>query len=754
MAHGYADYVKDFINADEQALIADLVDAIHSSGNYDVNPEQTNAWHDEIALLKLQLKAPRFQDWYIVLEYEIPRRRRRPDVVILSKTTIFVIEFKVGSTVYDSKSRRQIYDCALDLRDFHIESRDRTIVPILCSTNAAQSSQDDPIGNAMGHQVEGLVTTHGGDLTDWLDRRNVQTGNAAAGSINPEIWLNSPYRPTTTIIEAARELYERNKVSDITHSFAHNLDDTMNLLTHEINLARTNSRHSIIFVTGVPGAGKTLVGLNAAHGKLTQGEDDIATIFLSGNEPLIKVVTGALVRSATSKGNDRHVEQRHVTTLIQNVHQYLRSHLAGQEVLPRKPYENVVIFDEGQRAWDARKVAKSERNRRSNNTPSIPPKWLNISEASLLFEVMEQKKDWATIIVLVGAGQEIYEGEAGLAEWGKTLQERPIAWRIVASPEALKGGESVSGHRLFLGNEPSADAEIQESDEAHLDVVVRSYRAQQWAEWVNALLDSRISRARDIFPDVREFPCVITRDLDSARFWLQVHRDRQNDDRTGLVATTADERLRAYGIERSNAFRKGFDFVKWFLEADSRTRSSNRLEVAASEFECQGLELDWVGLCWGGDLIPTEDRSDWKYRRFRRDQWQTVHQEREQAYTRNRYRVLLTRARKGMVIWVPSGEPGDSTRDPEEYDRVFTTLTAAGVPVLKDSFENIELDGIVDRRLLVVFERQSNGYVASCPDTDMATYGATMDEARENLRDALKTLDPTVQSTEVQHRLF
>ena len=318
---------------------------------------------------------------------------------------------------------------------------------------------------------------------------------------------------------------------------------------------------------------------------------------------------------------------------------------------------------------------------------------IDASEATLLLDVMERFPDWAVIVALVGGGQEIFVGEAGLGEWGRALERRRVPWRVVASPEVLTGGDSVAGYKLFEGEIPP-HINFRRTDSAHLDVVMRSHRAQRWAEWVNEFLSMRFDSAAGVIPASNEFPCFLTRNFNHAKGWLKMCHEVHPEERMGLVATSDDQRLRADGLERASGFRLNYPFPRWFLDKEDDIRSSFSLEVAASEFECQGLELDWVGLCWGGDLLPSSIGLAWDYRKFRGSKWQYVRQDAEQTYTLNRYRVLLTRARKGLVMWVPQGDRMDPTRDPEGFNRVFDALVDAGVPQLEDHFTLDELTSL------------------------------------------------------------
>ena len=665
MGYGHASAVGEFIKTPEDTLIGRLTSSIASTGVPNQRTAQIDAWKQEIRLLKEQLSDPQLDQWFIILEYEIPRRSRRPDVILLKSTTILVIEFKMGARNFDSTSRWQVTSYARDLRDFHAESHGRSIVPVLCATDAQTGLTDlGELTHAAG-EVGTLVKTNGANLGSGLMRIEKEYDRNLSPPIVPDRWLNSPYRPTPTIIEAATLLYESHDVRELSHRHAHNLDQTTDLLLREMEEAQRYGRRTICFVTGIPGAGKTLTGLNVVHSKGVQHSSGLSGIFLSGNGPLVKIVREAIVRSQTSKGRKRVDCQHEASTFIQNVHTFLRHYL--DERPEEAPHENVVVFDEAQRAWDGTQM---ERKR-----------GIDASEASLLLEVMERMPDWAVIVALVGGGQEIFLGEAGLEEWGRALQEREGRWRVVASREALLGGESVAGHKLFNGPVPD-NVSFVEEPLAHLDVVVRNHRAQRWTEWVNDLLSFRLARARSHCPDSEEFPIYLTRDLATARAWLRMHHNLDPEERIGLIATSKDFRLRAYGIERATQFLSNYAFDKWFLETNGDVRSSYSMEVAASEFECQGLELDWVGLCWGLDLTPSEHGDSWVYRKFRGARWQNVQQEAEKYFTLNRYRVLLTRARKGMVIWVPQGDPNDPTRDPELFDSVYDALLRAGVPEL------------------------------------------------------------------------
>ena len=428
--------------------------------------------------------------------------------------------------------------------------------------------------------------------------------DAASAPIDPNAWDNSPYRPVPTIIEAAETLFAGHNVREIAHSHAGatNLTATSDRLIEIIQQAQRRTEKVICFVTGVPGAGKTLAGLNVVHNPALRREGRPAGVFLSGNGPLVRIVSAAIARDHKRRVHESGGE-RTVGTFIQNVHVFVRE---GRDKSDRPPPEKVVVFDEAQRAWNA------DQNRKKNG--------LDISEPETMLSIMDRHQDWAVLVALVGGGQEIHNGEAGLAEWGRTLREKYPKWKIAVSPKALEHDASTARHRLFTDGNPGSLA-IQTEPSLHLEVNLRSFRAREFANWVDAALASEARKAAAIIPDLRDFPFALTRSLATARAWLREHARGQQ--RAGLVASSGSLRLRADGLGFSSGFRQGNRdmFVHWFLDLPPDVRSSNQLEIAASEFECQGLELDWIGLCWGGDFSFDPATGSWSYRNFSGSRW-------------------------------------------------------------------------------------------------------------------------------------
>lgn len=667
MSRGVSYTLDGFLCVDEASVLGALTAAVASTGVQATRTTQIDSWKRQIEILRLAARRlidlhPKSSSWSLILEYELPRRQKRPDAVLLADGVIHVIEFKVGANDYDRASRWQAEEYCLNLRDFHAESRGHPIVPVLCATKAPHTVNGPP---ETRRSIADVQFANEENLPDVLITAQRFASQSAPSLIDADRWIHSAYRPTLSIIEAAERLYAGHEVREISHSYASNVNATTDMLARVIGDARASGTRHVCFITGIPGAGKTLTGLNVVHDPSLRDSRERSGIFLSGNGPLVKIVREALVLNRQRAGRRRQDCAHEVSTFIQNVHQFLRYH---RENPSARPHEHVVVFDEAQRAWNEHQMLRKQG--------------VSTSEAAELLDVMDRLHDWAVVIALVGGGQEIFLGEGGLEEWGRAVAERPH-WTVVASPEVISGGESVSGHRLFDGGIPDR-VRVREEPLAHLSVGVRSHRAQTFTEWVNAMLRLELEGARVSIPDPREFPLYVTRSLGEARKWLRDRCLPGGDQRPGLLATSEDQRLRAYGLERSSAFRLGFSFEKWFLMPSDDCRSSHALEVAASEFECQGLELDWVGLCWGGDFTLSEEGA-WDYRKFRGSSWQRVRDDVEKAYIRNRYRVLLTRARAGMVIWVPPGKKGDDTLDPARFDRVHRLLLAAGVPDLPES---------------------------------------------------------------------
>lgn len=673
----YRATVADFLSADSAAVIGDLnLQSRHAVSS--LRLATVVSWERTVQVLKAALREvaariPTAREWGVLLEYEVPRRDCRIDCVLLAGRLILVLEFKTGATGSPAAAKRQAEHYAIELRDFHHESRGRIIVPMAVFAVEGTSRQEP--GLHLNDPVRPVVVTTDASLAAALlqvaEENKVEVGS---GQTDLAAWDSSAYSPIPNIVEAAQLLFAHQSVREISHAHAEvfNLTRTTDVLVEVVRRAEREGRKVICFVTGVPGAGKTLAGLNAVHSPDLLRNGRPAGAFLSGNGPLVKVLTEALAADHHRRTGESLAEaRRRVRTFIQSVHSFLKEYRPAG----RLPPEHVVVFDEAQRAWDAAKVRKELLRRATTDERGLLGS--AHSEPALMLSIMDRLPDWAVIIALVGGGQEIHDGEAGLAEWGRAVREQFPHWEIVASPEALTGGPSVAGSQLFSGDQPGRIT-IRQEPCLHLPVAVRSFRAQAVAEWVNAILQGDAGEAVKVARQVSNFPIKLTRSLEEARRWLR--RQKRGFRRCGLLASSGALRLRAHGIEVSSAFRSGFPFEEWFLAGPEDVRCSNRLEVALTEFECQGLELDWVGVCWGGDFVW--GRNGWDFHQFKGTSWQSVRKPATREYIRNKYRVLLTRAREGMVIWIPEGTTEDETRPPEWFDWTADFLVRCGASPL------------------------------------------------------------------------
>lgn len=651
----YQASLSNFSSADPNAVIGRLA----ARSDLDIVPEQTLAWRQQLVLLSKWVNGLSGE---IFLEFNIPRMGRRIDAVLLIGPIVFVIEFKVGATTFDRAAIEQVWDYALDLKNFHEASHAAPIIPILVATEAISSPP--PILEFAKDNVCKPIAMHPAAIAHFL----VSPAAKAIGTrIDSTAWAASPYRPTPTIVEAARVLYAHHSVDAIARHDAGstNLRVTSRRVETLIENARTNSRKMICFVTGVPGAGKTLVGLNIATQRRDRDQPTHA-VFLSGNGPLVAVLREALTRDELARrksGGEKVTKARvanPVKAFIQNVHHFRDEAL--RDAAP--PVDRVVIFDEAQRAWNVQKTASFMKQKRGQID-------FQYSEPAFLMSYMDRHKDWAVIVCLVGGGQEIHTGEAGIGEWLDACNHHFPHWHLFIS-ESLKDTEYAAGHAL--------DA-VQNRDNSHLDsalhlaVSMRSFRAEHVSGFVKSMLDCEIEGARRNLGELKDrYPIVVTRDLHRAKQWLRSRT--RGSERCGLVASSKAMRLKPHAID----IRVSVDPVHWFLDGRDDTRSSDFLEDCATEFQVQGLELDWACVNWDGDLRHA-GRS-WSFHDFRGDKWERVRMTERQAYLRNAYRVLLTRARQGMVLFIPPGDSDDPTRQPEYYDPTFNYLVDLGIPVI------------------------------------------------------------------------
>lgn len=610
---------------------------------------QKNTWSEEINIL--QKEFARFDEGRIIFEYTIPRICKRVDVVFLHKNVVYLLEFKCGETEYKKGANEQVLDYALDLQNFQKESHDKTIIPIVVATEAKTIENSFIV---KGNIAEPLFCNRGniGEIIALIDEK------ICCNSFNYEQWENSEYLPTPTIIEAAQALYNGHKVEEITRSDADakNLSETTRAIDEIIAYSKDNKRKSICFVTGVPGAGKTLVGLNLAieHANARQGEH---AVFLSGNQPLVSVLQEALARDKVKQASEegekisKREALRETSAFIQIIHKYRDSFVGNDDVPP----ERIAIFDEAQRAWTKEMISKFMKTKKGVLD-------FDYSEPEFLISTLDRHNDWAVVICLVGGGQEINTGEAGLPEWFDSLKKSFSEWDVFVSPQ-LNDTEYTRGRKWA---EMIEDLKINQDVNLHLASSIRSFRTPDVSAFVKAILDNDLQTAQSLYQKIKnKYPILLTRDLEEAKTWVK--NQCRGTTRYGLVASSGALRLKPEGIYVKN----DIDVENWFLNDKDDVRSSYYLEDVVTEFQIQGLELDYTIVAWDADFRYI---NGWTYNKFSGTKWQNINSDDNKNYLKNAYRVLLTRARQGMAIFIPNGDDSDETRLRKFYNGTYNYL--------------------------------------------------------------------------------
>ncbi|MBG7612967.1 DUF2075 domain-containing protein [Polaribacter sp. BAL334] len=650
----YSNTISDFLQDDETRILGQL--SLHH--NHALEDLQKNAWVKQITILKDTLQS--IDNGQIYFEFSIPRMGKRVDNVLIINDLIFVLEFKVGDNQYQKHSIEQVVDYCLDLQNFHEGSHHEKLIPVLISTKA------EPIENVFNSEdnlFEPLKANQQ-NLSDVINKTLLQSNGK---QINATDWENSIYKPTPTIIEAAQALYKGHNVKEISRhdAGAINLSKTTDCINNIIETAKRENKKSICFLTGVPGAGKTLAGLNIANERMKADEDEHA-VFLSGNGPLVDVLREALTRDevATSKENGEPLTKKvaaiKANAFIQNIHHFRDDNLVSKKA----PVEKVVVFDEAQRAWAKEQVSSFMKRKKGVED-------FDMSEPEFLISVMDRHEDWCTIICLIGGGQEINTGEAGVSEWLSSLKNNYPHWDIHYSNLISRDDNYLSDTELRNWVQSVAT----EKHELHLSVSVRSFRSEKISELMHEILEAKHERANTILGEVKnDFPILITRDLTTAKKWLRTQA--KGSERIGLVASSGGRRLRPLGIDVKN----DISAPNWFLNNSDDIRSSYFLEEIATEFDIQGLEIDWVCLAWDINYFFKDGK--WNCQYFSGTKWQNIHNENDKTYLQNAYRVLLTRARQGLIIYIPEGDDLDHTRPKELYDSTFNYFQSCGLKTI------------------------------------------------------------------------
>ena len=649
----YSSTISGFIQQKPVQILGEIT----QENTFELNIQQRNAWIEQTQLLKDVLNG---YEGKLYFEFSIPRMGRRIDAVAIIDSVVFIIEFKVGAKSYESADLDQVTDYALDMQNFHEGSHHAILAPILVATQAP--ARDWQVTDIPNDRLFPPICCNAKNLADVIDKvlslQNEQV-------INCKEWEESGYKPTPTIIEATLALYNGHSVADISRSdaTAENLSHTSAAIAEIVKQSKDDGEKSIIILTGVPGAGKTLVGLNVATTHINP-DDELYSVFLSGNGPLVKILQEALARDKVARGKEtgkkikKEKAKSQVKAFIQNVHHFRDDGLAD---LKKPPVEHVALFDEAQRAWTKHQTVKFMREKK--NQPDF-----DMSEPEFLISCMDRHPDWATVVCLVGGGQEINTGEAGISEWFEAVEKSFPHWKIYIS-DRLTDREYGAGEVIKRAQQNPMAKFISN---LHLQTSVRSFRSEKVSLFVKQLLDIETEEAKKNFQSIQEnYPIVLTRDLDKAKSW--VRQKARGSERYGMVVSSQAYRLKPYSID----IRVKSDPVHWFLNGKEDVRSSYYLEDVVTEFDVQGLELDWVCMAWDADFRFGDN--EWENWSFRGDKWQRINKPERKAYQKNAYRVLLTRARQGMVLFIPNGDNDDLTRPAKYYDSTYQYLKNLGI---------------------------------------------------------------------------
>lgn len=649
----YKKTIKEFIIEDKNSIFGQLA----KGHQHDLEELQRNAWIKQIDFLKNNLKNIQGN---IYFEFSIPRMGKRVDNIIISENFIFVIEFKVGEKEYPKHAQYQAIDYCLDLMNFHEGSHNKVIIPILVATHAPNTRNNF-------ESVKELRTCLLCNSENFEHTVNTfLSTQTTINKINIKEWEGAAYKPTPTIIEAAQALYKGHSVNEISRSDsgAINLSKTTTAINRIIDEAKEKKKKTICFLTGVPGAGKTLAGLNIAIERLKVDKAE-HSVFLSGNGPLVDVLREALARDSAANEKEKKLTlsdaRRNAKTFIQNIHHFRDEYLK----IDRVPIEKVIVFDEAQRAWQKEQVSKFMKTKKGIED-------FEMSEPEYLISVMNRHEDWCTVICLIGGGQEINTGEAGVTEWIESLKHKYNDWNIYYSDKILTETQT------YINNEDLTtwlQKEGNKETDLHLSTSIRSFRSEKVAILIQYILEDRRENAKGTYNSIKQnYPIYLTRNLSTAKQWLT--NTAKGTERIGIIASSGARRLKAEGIDVKNKI----DPVIWFLNDENDVRSSYYLEDVATEFDIQGLEVDFTCVTWDINLYYD---NGWNFQNFKGTSWQNIHKDSIKKYLLNSYRVLLTRARQGMIIFVPKVDGTDLTRPRGYYDSTYEYLKQCGLTIVE-----------------------------------------------------------------------
>lgn len=650
----YSSDIAPFLAEDAGGVVGQL----SNKHGFVLSQNERDAWAETVRILQGQLAGI---DGRIMLEYTIPRTGRRVDAVVITSGTVFVLEFKANKRAYAAADMDQVMDYALYIKYFHAGSRDVPVVPILVANRAGPHRRRIDWDRG----VAAALRSNGNNIGDII-RAAAAKG---ADPIDAARWERAGYSPTPTIVEAARMLYMGHTVRDIRQNDAgaERMAQTLAEVEEIIEESRRRNAKSICFVAGVPGAGKTLAGMEIASGAgRAVGSGD--SVYVSGNMYLVRVLQEALVRDGVRRKKEmapgrpdapkvtKKEERAAVIKFIQHMHAFRNDYFGNADAPP----ERVVVFDEAQRAWNRDELARYMKKKHGRTDVSV-------SEPEQLLGTMDRHEGWAVIVCLMGEGQEINRGEAGPVGWRDAVEKFP-GWDVYVHD--TQGGWRGPAR----GPRTRGAGSVHVRPGLRLSIPLRPFRSAHVSEFVDLLLRRDADGARGVYDRLGEYQVFRTRRLDLAKGWLR--RIARGTERYGIVASSKSIRLQPHGIY----VKLAVDAAKWFLNDKGDPQSSYSLEYAATEFKAQGLEVDWACVAWDADLRYDED--GWSHKQFRGRKWDGINAEERRRYHVNAYRVILTRARQGMVIYVPDGDDADPTRRPSFYDATYDYLGRIGIPEL------------------------------------------------------------------------
>lgn len=699
----YADTISGFLSKSEGEIVHILTENNEFSS---IRRTTMDSWHEEVRTIRKALSEYKEENGFVAFEYTIPRVGGRIDCIIGLRGILFVLEFKTGEEQNADADKEQLEQYVIDLKNFHFESYDIPIAPIWVVPQAelAPVKVRKPSNKQLLFEMATVCDT---SIEDCF--KQILSKDISREQIDMNNWLYSPYCPTSNIVDAARKLYANNKVEDINRSDAKGEDliRTTKTLLDLIDKAKANREKYLCLVTGVPGAGKTLIGLSVAtkHKEDESSKNkDNRSVYLSGNRPLVMVLQEALARDAYERAEEQIKEKlgrkpkrtelkeagitrpeikSKIKQFIQPVPSWRKEYLKGIRVSGSGdhmtlikdanyayrgsgdfyvPYDHVSIYDEAQRAWEANENASYVRKKEAHLKDF--PNW---SEPRFLISCMDRHEDWAVYICLIGNGQDINHGEAGTVEWIRSIKCFPN-WKTYA-PEDIKNEQAVA--------DALDGVNIEYLPGLHLNTDLRSIRAENLAQFVDDLLTFKKENATQLLENLKRYPICITRDINTAKAWVKEHA-RENE-RYGALASSKGQRLKPDALTLLPPNSSESDVTHWFLGDNKDVNSSFYMEEVATEFQVQGLELDWALVAWDADMRYDTSSSTWKQYSFRGSKWMNINDEKIRKYQINAYRVILTRARRGMVIYVPKGSPDDHTRSPKFYDGTYQYFKQLGI---------------------------------------------------------------------------